>query len=86
MSNSSLHDYRIAHPRTASVPTLSQTSGLAMIMARLELKKQALARRQARRARLTEALRSVARQFVALLPRMEAQRPVRVPVLAPAHA
>jgi hypothetical protein len=55
-SSSSLSDYRIAYPATATVHTLSQGGSLQGIMLRVEARRQAEARRLARRAALARSL------------------------------
>jgi hypothetical protein len=54
--SSSLHDYRLAYPRTAAIPTLSQSGLLHLALKREQAKSNRMEETRARRSRYLEAL------------------------------
>ena len=54
--SSSLHDYRLAYPRTAAVPTLTQSGLLRLALKREQAKAARIEERMARRSRFLAAL------------------------------
>ena len=85
MNSSSLQDYRLAHPLTVAVPTLTQSQGLGYILARIEQKKLVRERRRARRQNLLRGIQGFLRGLIAFAPRF-ALHGSRQPRLAPAAA
>ena len=62
--SSSLHDYRLAYPRTAAVPTLSQSGLLRLALEREQAKAARMEERRARRSRYLTALARVPRTLL----------------------
>jgi hypothetical protein len=86
MQSSSLHEYRLTYPQTSSEPSLTQTGGLAFILARIEIKKRRLEKRQLRIRNARQAIERIARDIAAFFlhnrPRTLAARPQLRPSLA----
>ena len=80
----SLTEYKMLHPDTAEVPTLSQNGMLAALLQKRQLGLARLARRQAKRHARRQAVRACLRRWWTML-RGNAS-PHTIPVFAAADA
>jgi hypothetical protein len=86
MQSSSLQEYRLVYPQTSSEPNLTQTGGLAFILARIEMKRRRLEQRQLRIRNARQSLERIAHDIAAFIlhtrPRAITPRPQLRPSLA----
>ena len=86
MQSSSLQEYRLFYPQTAYEQSLTQTGGLALILARIEMKKRQLERRKLRILKARQNLERITRNIAVFLFHTRPGGGTRSPQLQPSLA
>ena len=86
MQSSSLQEYRLSYPQTAYEQSLTQTGGLALILARIEMKKHQLERRKLRIRKARQNLERITRYIAVILFQTLPSAGTRSPQLQPSVA